>query len=175
MTLGFLELDCQALVKETVIWQRAKLVVQGRIANLVLGKLHVVVCTFDPQHILDACQELRVLERLRHVVVRARAQPLDACAQVARRREKDDGDKAILGDRLDDPARIDAVEPRHVEIEDDEVDLLCANRVDRFLTVVGRDDHQPAGPKQLSYVLARRAIVVGDDHHRLWKWTGTPH
>jgi hypothetical protein len=27
----------------------------------------------------------------------------------------------------------------------------------------------------LRYAFARRTIIIGDDHHRFRKWTGTPH
>ena len=90
-------------------------------------------------------------------------------------REKDDWDEAILRDGLDDSAGIDPVQSRHVDVEHDEVDRLRADRVDRLLAVVGADDRQATRPKQLGYALARRAIVIGNDHHRLRKWTGSPH
>jgi hypothetical protein len=100
---------------------------------------------------------------------------LDTRALVARRRKKNDRDEAILRDGLDDSARIDSVQPGHIDVEHHEVDGLGANRIDRLLAVACGDDHQPALAEQLSYMLARRAIIIGDDHHRLWKWTGRPH
>jgi len=77
----------------------------------VLGKLDVVVRSLHPQHVNDARHELFVVERLRQVVVCASAKPLNPPVQIPWSREKKNWDEAILGDRLDDFAGINSVEP----------------------------------------------------------------
>jgi hypothetical protein len=173
--LRFLEFVFEALMEVAVVRQCAELLVQRRIAELFPGKLHVVVRSLHSKHVLNPRQELCVFERLRHVIVRSGAQPLDTRTEIARRREKNDRHEAIRGDGLDDFARVDAVQPRHLDVEHHEVDLLCANRVDRLLAVASRDHDQASRPKQLGYMLARRAIVIGNDDDRLWKWPSSPH
>ena len=69
--LGFVELFLEPFVKTAVVWKLTKLIVQGGVADLLLRKLHVVVCAFDPEHVLDACNELFVLERFCDELVRA--------------------------------------------------------------------------------------------------------
>jgi len=173
--LRFLELVFETLVEVAVVWKCAELLVERRIAKLFPSKLHVVVRSLDPQHVLNPRQELGVLERLRHVIVRSSAQSLDTRAEVARCGEKNDRYEAICGDGLDDFAGVDTVQPRHLNVEYHEVDLLCANRVDRPLTVSSMDDDQALLSKKLGYVLARRAIVIRNDDDRLWKWPSSPH
>ncbi len=175
VTLRLLELDREALVKKAMVRERAKLLMEGRVSEFVLGKLHVVMGSLHPQHVLDAREKLRVLERFRDVVVRAGSKPLNARALIVGRGKKDDRNEAILGDGLDDPARIDTAQAGHVDVEDNQVDWLGANRVDGLLPVAGLDDNQSPCAEELGYMLTRRTIVVGDNHYRLRKWTGSPH
>ncbi len=169
------KLALEALVEVPLVRKRAELRVERRIPKLALCELHVVVGPLDPQHVVDAGQELRVVHRLRQVIVRSGPQALDPGARVSRRRQQNDGNEAVLGDRLDDAAGIDPVEPGHVDVENHEVDWLCAHRVDGLLTAAGCCNDEIPFAKQLSQVLAARTVIVGNDHNRFGRCPSGPH
>ena len=158
-----------------MVGKGAELIVKRRVVNRVLRELHVVVRALDSQHVFDARQELGVFERLRDVIVRAGSRALQSRFGVSRGGEKNHGHEAILGDRLDHLASVYPAQSWHVDIEHDEIDGLRAHRINGLLTVVRGDHGQALRPEQSREALAGRTIVVGNDHHRFWKWTGGPH
>jgi hypothetical protein len=167
MTLRFVELAFQAFVEIAVIGHRTELVVQRRVVELPLCELNVVARTFDAKHVFNPSEELFVIERLGDVIVRAGSQTLDSRTEISRRREKDDRDEAVLGDAFDDSASVNAAETQHVDVEEDEIDRLGTDGVDRLLTAAGQNDGESSRLEDLGDVVARCAIVIGNDYDRL--------
>jgi hypothetical protein len=143
--LRFGELARETLVKAAMIGQVTELVMVRRIPELVSSKLHVIVCSLDSQHVFETLYEGLVFERLREVVVRSGAQ--DTAAHIGCWRQKNDRDEAIVRDGLDYLAGIDPVQPRHVEIEHDQIDRLSSNRVNSLLATACSNHHQAARTK----------------------------
>jgi hypothetical protein len=167
MTLRFVELAFQAFVEIAVIGHRTKLVVQRRVVELPLCELNVVARPFDAKHVLDPSEELIVIERLGDVIVRAGSEALDSRTEISGSREKDHREEAVLRDALDDSARVDAAETRHVDVQEHEVDRLGTYGVDRLLTASGQNDGEPSRLEDPGDVVTRCAIVIGNDHDRL--------
>jgi len=167
MTLRFVELAFQVLVKIAVIGHRTKLVVQRREVELLLCELNVIACPLDAKHVFDSRDELFVVERFGDVIVGAGSKALDSRTEISGSREEDHGEEAVLRDALDDPARVDAAETPHVDVEEHQVDRLGTDRVDRLLTASGQNDGESSGLEDPADVVTRRAIIIGDDHDRL--------
>ena len=87
----------------------------------------------------DARHELREAQGLRHVVVRAGAEPADLVGLRAARGHDDDRHPAVLADPLDD---VPAVDAREADVEHDEVGRILLERPER-VGAVGRDAGLP--------------------------------
>ena len=142
MPLRLAKLAFEAVVEMAMIRQ---LLINRAVVELLSSKLHVVVSSLHSNHVLEALHELFVFERLRNVVVRAA--PENARTRLGHGRQQNDRDETIVCDRFDDFTHIDSAKTRHVELEDDEVDRLCANGVDGLLPTVRADDRQASRAK----------------------------
>src|SRR5437899_2025513 len=131
-----------------------------------LGRVKAPVQGALVQEDLRANEELLRVERLAQEVVGARGDPAKAGLAVARRRENHDRNQPAYRMRLETLAHGDAVQPRHVDIEQHEVRLLGGYRVESLVPVPGLP-HVVTELDQVSLEkLAVRLDVVDDQHDR---------
>ena len=112
----------------------------------------------------DRRQQILLAVRLRQVPEHAR---LDRAADqlvVTVRGEEHDRDRS-LGE--DPPGRVDAVEPRHLHVEHDEIGLELTRERDRFLAVARlADDLEAPAREQRAKVEPDDRLVLGDQDAR---------
>ena len=95
---------------------------------------------------VDCAEELLHVDRFRQVLEKAR---LDASLDVARhgvRAERDDRDVARIGVAAEQTERLEAVDPREVDVEDDEIGVACAGELDSPLGALRREDLDVRAP-----------------------------
>src|SRR5690606_11749501 len=100
--------------------------------------------------------------RFREVIVRARVDALDHGGGIVAGREHDQGDVAPLGGLLDGAARVLAREAGHDQVEEDAVDPLSRQELERFVSGARQEDVIALLPQLLSEALEEnRAVVDG--------------
>src|SRR5258706_3809396 len=116
--------------------------------------------------LLDEPVELRGLEGLLDVSLRAHLQAADRVLFLSFGRDDDDG-YGLVGRLLLDPLKeLEPVHDRHVDVEQDEVDaLLLPQLVQRFQPVHGADELAAlvTGKEELVHLVDERRIVDGED------------
>src|SRR5260221_4878796 len=116
--------------------------------------------------LLDEPVELRGLEGLIDVSLRAHLQAADRVLFLSFGRDDDDG-YGLVGRLLLDPLKeLEPVHDRHVDVEQDEVDaLLLPQLVQRFQPVHGADELAAlvTGEEELVHLVDERRIVDGED------------
>src|SRR5439155_275017 len=85
-----------------------------------------------PEQHLGADEQLLRVEGLAQVVVRSGSEAAELRFPIARCREDDDRDEPMDGVGLELFAHRYAVEPRHVDVEKDEIRLLSRDRIERL-------------------------------------------
>ena len=114
------------------------------------------------QQDLGANEELSRVERLVQEIVGAGLEPAQPDLAVARRGEEHDRDEPADRMRLQPAAHRDAVEPRHVDVEKDEVGFALGDGLERLDPVDGLPDLVPELVELRLEELAVRALVVDD-------------
>jgi hypothetical protein len=97
-----------------------------------LGRVEPLVQRAVSQKHLRADEQLLGVEGLAQVVVRPGRDATELRVSIVRRGEDDDRDKASQWVRLELLAHRDAIEPRHVDVEQDQVRLVRRDRVERL-------------------------------------------
>ncbi len=95
-------------------------------------------CGGAPHDRADARGELAEAEWLRDVVVGPELEPRDAIVLARTRRQHDDGHVSQIRSRLDDPADLQAVHHRQIEIQDHQIRRTFGHRLQRG--VAAEDD-----------------------------------
>ena len=116
------------------------------------------------ENVPDAEQKLLVRVRLDEVVVRAVLQALYLVRELALRREHDDRNLRRLEILADAAARLEAVDLRHHEVEEDEIGRFAPNELERDLAVLG-EDHPVAVLLELELENASDVILVVHDEN----------
>jgi len=133
-----------------------------RFEQLALALLELLLQAFDPQHRLEPRLELREVDRLRDVIVRARLESLDLVLGRVERRLHDDRNERQRFVRLDPAGDFDTVDLRHHDVEQDQVRRGRIDLVQRLRAVAGRFRPVPPRfeprPQQLDIVL----VIVDD-------------
>ncbi len=89
---------------------------------------------------VDPCPQQHRVERLRQVVVGADLDATYDAVDLVDGRDHDDRDVRGARRRLETLERLDAVELRHEDVEQDDVAGSCGEQVERFATVRGHAD-----------------------------------
>ena len=114
-----------------------KMVPVGELSGLILDR---VVKGLDAQHGADPREERRMVDRLREVVVAAGIEPLDDVARIGFRGHEERPECACARVRLEAADDLDAVDPRHHDVEEHEVGRGLPDAGQRLLAVAGDDD-----------------------------------
>ena len=131
-----------------------------------LGRVQPFVERALPQEHLRADEQLLWIKRLAQVVVRSCGDAAELGVAIVRCGEDDDGDEAAYRMRLQLLAHGDSVEPRHVDVQQDEVRLLGRDRLERLDAVLGLA-HPVAEIVEVAFEeLAVRRDVINDEHLR---------
>ena len=109
-------------------------------------------------------QQLRDLERLGQVVLRARVEALDPVVQRAARREHEDGRENPAGPQPGD--QVDALDPGQAAIDEQHLVPARQPRVQAGLPVGGDLDGEPLPGQQLVEQLRQPAIVLDHEDPR---------
>ena len=99
---------------------------EPELATIALGQRGVRAAAEER---LDACDQLVVVERLAHVVVRADAQADDAVGRLALRGDEQDRDVGLLAEL---ETQADAVDARHHDVEAHEVGMEGIEDLERL-------------------------------------------
>ena len=119
-----------------------------------------------PEQHLGADEQLLRVEGLAEVVVRSGSEAAELRFPIARCREDDDRDEPMDGVGLELFAHRYAVEPRHVDVEKDEIRLLSRDRIER-LDAIFCLAHVVAEIREATLEkLAVRLLVVNDQDFR---------
>jgi hypothetical protein len=142
---------------------------KNRRSRLQLGRqrLRAVVKFLDAQHRANARQQRAVVDRLREVLIAAGLEPGDHVLGLAESGHEDDRRerKARIG--AQPSADLDAVEPRHHDVEQDEIGRRLARGGQRLLAVGRGDDVVAgAGEPRLQDLHVRRVVVDDEDARR---------
>jgi hypothetical protein len=141
---------------------------EGLLEQRALGaqrRLRLAPLARELQVRAHARDQLAAGERLRQVVVHARAEPLDRRLLARPRGEHDHGELArgrVLAQGRDEPV---AVEARHHRVRDQQVGRLRAHRLQGG-HAVGHHVHVPERRQQPRQVAAQVGVVVGDQDAR---------
>ena len=111
----------------------------------------------------DAAPELPDRERLRDVVVGAELEPEHLVELVVAGREHDDRHGALGAQALAD---LEPVELREHDVEDDEVDGLLAEALERLLAVARRHDAEAVALERIGQKLLDGLLVVDEEDGR---------
>jgi hypothetical protein len=112
------------------------------------------------ERLVDELDELLATERLGEEVVGAVLHRLHRFLHGPEGGQEDDVD--VGGDRLGRPQQLEAGEPRHLEVGDDQVDAAALNALEGG-AAVGGQQHPVALPGERALeALAQPRIVVGD-------------
>ena len=103
----------------------------------VFADLHAAEFGIAPHLGFDPGHQLKGIERLRDVVVRAETEAGDLVGVLGLRREQDDGHVARLPDLQHGG---EAVHVRHHDVEHETVHIMVLQEVDRLPSVCGRQD-----------------------------------
>src|SRR5258707_9211186 len=122
--------------------------------------------------LLDEPVELRGLEGLLDVSLRAHLEAADRVLFLSFGRDDDDGYGLVGGLLLDALQELETVHDRHVDVDQDEVDtLLLPQLVQRLQPVHGADELAAlvAREEELVHLVDERRVVDGEDlpQHRL--------
>jgi hypothetical protein len=112
----------------------------------------------------DRDRERFDLDRLGHEVVRTRADRADRGLEAAKRGQHDDRQIGPVGD--DVLAQLEAGHALHVEIGDDDVDIVLGQRRDRVRAAAERHDVEAALLEAELDEIDHLALVVDDKHFR---------
>ena len=117
-----------------------------------------------PERRLDPAREIRGLERLQDVIVRAEIEHLLLYDRPFLRRHDNDGrgGMTLLMTKREDGAI--AIELRHQQIHHEQIDVLRGSDVQRVLAVEGLEDAIPVALEQQSHQRPRRRFIVRDQH-----------
>src|SRR5690606_36314931 len=120
---------------------------------------------FGPPHELgNRCEQAVLREWLRQVAIGADHATAGAVEQAVLAREHDDRDVAKPGAALDHGAGLEAVEPRHEDVAEDELGFVVGDLGECVEAVLG-EDHPRAGLAQEYLGAAADGVAVVDDHH----------
>ena len=114
-----------------------------------------------PQECLDPRQQLLAAEGLDDVVVCPGPKAAHLVDLAAARREQDHRDVAQVAEALE---RLEAVELRHREVQDDEIGWIRVERPQRRAAVHRRHDAVAGAAQQLLEQKADVVVVVNDEH-----------
>ena len=117
------------------------------------------------QHRADAGAQLAAAERLGQVVVGPGLQAGDAGILAGAGRDQDHGDAAQRGVGADRAQQLEAVEPRHHHVGEQQVGRLAPDGVERRQAVGDGFDAAGRG-EQAADVVAHVGVVVGEDDPR---------
>ena len=144
--------------------------------QLLVGRLQLPLQAAQTQVRRHPREDLVLLERLGDVVHRADGEAPHLFLGVGERGDEDDGDLAGPRIGLEPPRRLIAVQPRHQDVEQDEVGLGVLGLIQGTLTVACDQHGQPLAVQVLEqYGDVRRGIVDHQDgpallglraHHR---------
>ena len=107
-----------------------------------------------------AAPELTDRERLRDVVVRAELEPEDLVQLVVAGGEHDDRHRALAAQA---PAHLESVELRQHHVEDDEVERLGREPLERLLSVARGHDAKPLAFERIREELLDGVLVVDEE------------
>jgi hypothetical protein len=123
-----------------------------------------IVERLDAQHRSDPRDERAMIDRLGQVLVGAGVQPRDDFLGVGHRGDEDDRREWKCRVRAQPLADLDAIEPRHHDVEQDQVGKLIARGDQRLLAVGCGDDLVAlAGEPGLDDLDVGRVVVDDED------------
>src|SRR5256886_2962481 len=131
-----------------------------------LRRIQPLVQRALPEQHLGADEQLLRVEGLAQVVVRSGGQAAELRVAIARGREDHDRDEPMDGMGLELLAHRYAVEPRHVDVEKDEVRLVSRDRIERLDAIFCLADVVAEIREATLEKLAVRLLVVNDQHFR---------
>ena len=116
------------------------------------------------ERLADEAEHLRALEGLGEEVVGALLHRLHGLLDRAERGQEDH--VHVGGDRLRSAQDLDAGEPGHLEIREDEVDAARLQTLERRVAVRGEDDPVPLARQRALEALAEPRVIVGHQERR---------
>ncbi len=108
-----------------------------RDSRVLLSSASSVACCCA-QHRTHARHQRRMVDRLRQVVVPASLESVDDILAIRLGGDEDDRDEGQRGVGLEAPRHLDPVEPRHHDVEQDEVGEVHRRRDQRGLAIARR-------------------------------------
>ena len=159
-----LELDVRELHRRAAHLDRSA----GEVEDDAVGPDDVPAVRLAPergpaQERPDPAAELADRERLRDVVVRPELEPNDLVQLVVAGSEHDDRHGAL---RPQPAADLEPVELREHEVEDDEVDPVRAEALERLLAVARLHDPEALALERVREQLLHRILVVDEEDGR---------
>ena len=137
----------------------------GRDAQGLVLRIELLLERSDPDERPRAQQQLEPLDRLGEQVVRSRILGLRVDGQLVQRGEKHDRHAGAAGERTDAPAGLEPVDPRHHDVEQDEIDVVRLELLECLLAVGRVVDGEARRLEVAAGDGAVACVVVDDEHH----------
>ncbi len=139
-------------------------------AALLRGRLLALSSDIDVG--LDAREDHAEVDRLGHIIVRALLQRLDdrvVAGLGGRHDDRQVGHRPRLAHLLE---HLDTVEPRHHDVEQDQIEVLGLDHLERLVAVAGHRHLVALAPKAPGQNVAVHLLIVDDENMsiKLFHW-----